>query len=94
MLSEIKSSGWVYVGLVLWIPQGSEYLASSKSRQRILANSDSIVANTKVIAILLELLLEFGPVNFSKPLPHSRLGLEARVGIAQRSPILSPMPNA
>ena len=40
-----------------------------------------------MIAILLELLLELGPVNFSKPLPHSRLGLEARVGIGRLMPV-------
>jgi thiol-disulfide isomerase/thioredoxin len=37
------------------------------------------------LAILLELLLEVTPVNIHKPLPHSRLGLEARVGIGRIS---------
>src|SRR5208283_3700789 len=40
-----------------------------------------ILAQWCEILFLLELLLELRPVNFHKSLPHTRFGLEARVGI-------------
>src|SRR5208282_5790171 len=53
---------------------------ASYRRSRVSRNWP-ILAQWCEILFLLELLLELRPVNFHKSLPHTRFGLEARVGI-------------
>jgi hypothetical protein len=51
----------------------------------MLANTGGMVRNSSSQVFLQELFLELGPVNIHNLLPHSRLGLEARVGIKRGS---------